>query len=267
MELGARLRQARLEAGLSQRQLCGETITRNMLSLIEHGSAKPSMSTLQYLASRLGKPVSYFLEEQAVLSPNQEVMAQAREAYEKGDSAAARRALADYRGSDAMFDREKDLLWCLAALDGAEQALAEGRDRYAAELLYQAERTEGYASRELERRRLLLLAKASPEDGAQIVPRLPSLDDELLLRAEAALKAGMPERCAQLLGATEDQNCPAWNLLRGDACYAQGDYRAAAKCYHKAEDGYPTETAPKLESCYQKLEDYKMAYFYACKQK
>ena len=35
MELGEKLKQARLETGLSQRQLCGEEITRNMLSLIE----------------------------------------------------------------------------------------------------------------------------------------------------------------------------------------------------------------------------------------
>jgi transcriptional regulator with XRE-family HTH domain len=54
MELGQRLRQARLEAGLSQRQLCGDTITRNMLSLIENGSARPSMDTLRCLAARLG---------------------------------------------------------------------------------------------------------------------------------------------------------------------------------------------------------------------
>ena len=61
MALGERIRQARLEMGLSQRQLCGDTITRNMLSLIENGSAKPSMDTLCVLAARLEKPVSYFL--------------------------------------------------------------------------------------------------------------------------------------------------------------------------------------------------------------
>ena len=33
MELGERIKQARLAAGLSQRQLCGEKLTRNMLSL------------------------------------------------------------------------------------------------------------------------------------------------------------------------------------------------------------------------------------------
>ena len=80
MDIGQRLKQARLEAGLSQRQLCGDVITRNMLSQIENGSARPSMDTLRYLSSRLGKPMGYFLEEDAVTSPNQQVMEQARQA-------------------------------------------------------------------------------------------------------------------------------------------------------------------------------------------
>ena len=53
MELGEKLRQARLEAGLSQRQLCGERITRNMLSQIEHGSARPSMDPSKNLATQV----------------------------------------------------------------------------------------------------------------------------------------------------------------------------------------------------------------------
>ena len=55
MELGQRLKQARLQAGLSQRQLCGEEVTRNMLSQIENGTARPSMARLAYFAARLGK--------------------------------------------------------------------------------------------------------------------------------------------------------------------------------------------------------------------
>ena len=73
MELGQLLKQARLDAGLSQRQLCGDTITRNMLSQIENGSARPSMETLRYLAGRLGKPISFFLNEEAA-SPNQTLL-------------------------------------------------------------------------------------------------------------------------------------------------------------------------------------------------
>ena len=62
MDLGEKLKKVRLDAGLSQRQVCGERITRNMLSQIENGSARPSMDTLRYLADRLGKPLGYFLD-------------------------------------------------------------------------------------------------------------------------------------------------------------------------------------------------------------
>ena len=74
MELGEKLRMARVEAGMSQRQLCGEEITRNMLSQIENGTAQPSVATLRFLAGRLGKPMGYFLEEEAVTSSNSAVM-------------------------------------------------------------------------------------------------------------------------------------------------------------------------------------------------
>ena len=135
MELGEKLRQVRLEAGLSQRQLCGEEITRNMLSLIENGSAKPSMKTLQYLAARLGKPVSYFLEETAVLSPNQALMDSARQLYDAGDFPEADRVLAEYRHPDPVYDREKELLWVLIRLELAKEAIRQERYIYAADLL------------------------------------------------------------------------------------------------------------------------------------
>ena len=41
MELGEKLKAARLEAGLSQKALCGDTVTRNMLSQI--GSMIPNI--------------------------------------------------------------------------------------------------------------------------------------------------------------------------------------------------------------------------------
>ena len=131
MELGEKLRQARLAAGLSQRQLCGEEITRNMLSQIENGAARPSMKTLQYLAGRLGKSISYFLEEAAVVSPNVEVIASARRLYDSGDPAGAALVLEGYTAPDEIFDREKGLLQKLCLLDMAEKALEEKKDGYA----------------------------------------------------------------------------------------------------------------------------------------
>ena len=264
MELGEKLRQARLEAGLSQRQLCGEEITRNMLSQIEHGTARPSMKTLQYLSQRLGKSVSYFLEETALLSPNQQVMESLRQLYDGGKYAEALLALDAYRSPDPVFDREKELLWVLLHLALAEQALAEGRERYAETLLHKADQPTAYCREDLQRRRLLLLGRIR---GNRVAHQLPSLDNELLLRAEDALASGSHHRAAALLDAAEIQNTPRWSLLRGDAFLAQNAYEAAAKCFHLAESTHPRETAEKLEHCYRELGDYKRAYEYACKQK
>ena len=58
MTMGERLRRAREEAGLSQRQVCGDQITRNQLSQLEHDPVGPSVETLRYLAGQLGLPQS-----------------------------------------------------------------------------------------------------------------------------------------------------------------------------------------------------------------
>ena len=139
MDLGQRIKQAREEAGLSQRQLCGETITRNMLSRIEHGTVRPSMSTLAFLAEKLGRPVSYFLDETTITSPNVQRMANARECYMAGEYAGALEHLDGCRLPDSTFEWEMDLLRARCLLELAAAALEEGRLPYAAELLAGAE--------------------------------------------------------------------------------------------------------------------------------
>lgn len=264
MELGEKLRQARLEAGLSQRQLCDGIITRNMLSLIEHGTANPSMDTLKLLAARLEKSVSFFLEEDALVSPNQRVMEDARNRFDAGDPGGALSALENYRQPDPVYDREKILLENLSLLAAAEHALEAGRRPYALELLKKAGLPCPYCGAELQRRRLLLLGRLS---GQPVASRLPSLDSELLLRAEEAFRSGAAKRAAQLLEATEDQTRPEWNLLRGQVWLEESAFRKAAQCLHRAENAFPKETAPLLERCYRELEDYKRAYEYACRRR
>ena len=264
MELGEKLRQARMEAGLSQRQLCGEEVPRNMLSQIEHGTANPSMKTLQYLAARLGKSVSYFLEETAVVSPNRSVMESARRLYDAGDFAGTALVLEGYREPDQVYDREKQIWWVLTHLNLAEQAIYQGREPYAKELLEKATVKTAYCAQELERHKLLLLGRIR---GEKVSNKLPSLDEELRLRSEEALAEGDAVRAARLLDAAEDQKSPRWSLLRGVAYMAAEDYQNAAQCFRSAESTYPKETAAKLECCYRELGDYKRAYEYACKQK
>ena len=233
MELGAKLKQARLEAGLSQRQLCGDVITRNMLSQIENGAARPSMDTLRYLASRLGKTLGYFLEEEETVS-----------------------------------SKEQRLMGQLEILEKAEKAITEGRNLYAAELLEQLEfQTEDYCREALSRKRLLILAKAAPQRRREICDLLPDIDEELLLRARVSLDRGNAIRAGALLDGAENQTGADWNFLRGEVYLTREQFEEAARCYREAETAYPEKTASRLERCYRELGDFKMAYEYACKQR
>lgn len=268
MTLGEKIRQARLEAGLSQRQLCGEEVTRNMLSQIENGVARPSMTTLAYFAAQLGKTVSYFLEEDAVLSPNQDVMGRARAAVREKKYREAAEILRDYRSPDATFDGEFQLLTRLTTLELARDAIETDRKAYAAELLEKLDTLrEGYCAEELETRRLLLLAKVRPRLRQEICEKLPPVDGQLLLRARDALDRGDFDRSEHLLEAAQNRNCAEWNFLRGELHLARRQFEAAAACYHKAEDIYADKCAVRLEYCYRELQDFRQAYFYACKQR
>lgn len=261
MSLGEKIRAARLEVGLSQRQLCDGLVTRNMLSQIENGSARPSMGTLTELAHRLGKTVAYFLEEEEA-TPNGAAMAAARQAFDAGNFAAVAQVLEQYRQPDSAHDWERDLLWVLSHLALAEEAMKQGRIPYARQLLDQADLPVAYCREEIDRRRLLLRGKIR---GERVSDRLPSLDEELLLRAREALEEHLYDRAAVLLDAAEDRTEPAWLLLRGEVWAEQKRYTEAARCFHGAEPEFPYEAAQWLEICYRELGDYRQAYNYAKK--
>ena len=64
MNIGERIRELRISKLMTQADLAGDRITRNMLSCIENGSANPSLSTIIYIAGRLGVPAGFLLAEQ-----------------------------------------------------------------------------------------------------------------------------------------------------------------------------------------------------------
>ena len=239
MTMGQRILQARLAAGLSQRELAGEEITRNMLSSLEHDAANPSVATLRYLAQRLGRPMGYFLGEDG---PGEAVAA-----FEAGDYRRCR---------ELLTGAEKAWLEPVARLREAEQALDEGRIPYARELL---EGLDGTASPlfgpELERKAAILRCCCGefvtiPEDSS------------LLLQAEAALASGRWRDGERYLAACDDRD-GRWEHLMGECRFHAGDYGAAKDHYHRCEDCF--DVRARLEICYRELEDYKMAYYYAKK--
>src|SRR3990172_5051558 len=62
--LGERVRTARRELGLSQAQLAGQELTKGFISQLESGIVRPSIRSLQVIASRLGKPLDYFIADE-----------------------------------------------------------------------------------------------------------------------------------------------------------------------------------------------------------
>ena len=239
MTLGQRILQARLAAGLSQRELAGEEITRNMLSSLEHDAASPSIATLRYLARRLGRPVGYFLGE--------DDFSEGVAAFEAG---AWRKSL------ELMTRSERRWLEPLALLREAEQAVGNGRIPYARELL---QRLEGLSSPlfgpELRRKAAMLRCRCGfstdiPEDNA------------LLMKAERALaEKRWPDAERYLLA--RDHRDAHWEHLMGECRFLAEDYAAAKDHYHLCEDAF--DVRGRLEICYRELQDFRMAYYYAKK--
>ena len=63
MTIGEKIKKLRTDKLMSQNELAGSEITRNMLSQIEHGSAMPSLSTIKYIASRLNVSAGFLLAD------------------------------------------------------------------------------------------------------------------------------------------------------------------------------------------------------------
>ena len=235
MTLGQRILQARLEAGLSQRELAGEEITRNMLSGLEHDTANPSLSTLRYLAKRLGKPLSWLLGEDG---PSEAVAA-----FEAGDYRRCRELLT---GPEARW------LEPIARLREAEAAISDGRIPYAQKLLEQPLESPLFGP-ELQRKAAILRCRCGnfqpiPDDGG------------LLLQAQAALDSGNPADARRYLSAQDDRG-PEWERLMGEAFFREGDYPQARRHFHRCEAHF--DVRQRLEICCREMEDYKMAYYYA----
>lgn len=266
MTMGERIRQARQEAGLSQRELAGEMMTRNMLSALEHDGANPSIGTLKYLAEKLCKPMGYFLGEDLPKIPEAEEMSRARNAFAAGRQ---RDCLTFLEGLESEeFRLERELMVALAAMELARQAIEQKRLPYANALLQQSREAaweNPYFGEEGQRKWLMLAAQAArkPSERAALADRISGVDELLAMKAQVALERGNIKKAQALLDAME-QRSNGWNWLRAEAYFAQKEYAKAAQYYRRAEETHPV--AKRLEICYRELEDYKMAYYYATKK-
>lgn len=131
MQIGEKIKRLRLSKLMTQADLAGEQITRNMLSSIEHGTALPSLPTAMYIAERLNVPVGYLLsdQDQEFFYRKMMSMANIRRAFEANDYAGCLSLLT------TLGEEQDDELFLLRAeceYGIAKQSFEQGRLRFAA---------------------------------------------------------------------------------------------------------------------------------------
>lgn len=247
MTMGQRILRARQEMGLSQRQLAGEEMTRNMLSALEHDTANPSVATLRYLSEKLCKPISYFLGENVLSGEAVARMEQARAAWAQRQYGLCLRLLEEPLEE---YAQERQLLRCLSLLELARKAREEERLPYARQLLEQCE-TESMGC---------LYGQVLGQQLQVLLGRPVDVDDSLLGNARCALADGRPEQALLQLqamqGGSEERE-----RLTGEALLRMGQYEQAAAHFLRCRAD--RQTFSRLEICYRELGDYKQAYYYA----
>ncbi len=125
MNIGEKIKNLRTSKMITQQELAGDFITRNMLSRIEHGAALPSLPTVMYLANRLGVPAGFLLaeEENEFLYQKIRHMPNIRRAFRMGDYRICRELCASALSES---DDEIALLMAECALEIAKEEFLAG---------------------------------------------------------------------------------------------------------------------------------------------
>lgn len=278
MTLGQRLRQARQEKGLSQTQVAGSHMTRNMLSQLENDLAYPSVQTLLYLADTLGVRAGWLLGEEQ--GQRQDRLEEIRRSYENGAYESCVRRLLELPGEQT---EEEGLLLCRSALACAKESCDRGSAEEAERFLQYASQIQCIYVGPWERMQLQVLrcrcaflrGKADPEQMERLQNQMDQLEPcsaAELLWVQYDLLTGQAEQaqrrldCVRLSGSRQKAEAL---LLRGWLLTEQKQFDRALDVLHQAERSELPGKQERLrlyrllELCYKQREDYRMAYRYA----
>lgn len=292
MTLGQKVKEARLERRMTQKEVVGDFITRNMLSKIENDSATPSVKTLEYLAGVLGLPAGYFMSDTASgdeVIP--EAVEAARLAFREARYEDCLSGLESVRTENCGYREEVLLLRARAAVSLAKQELIDGHVAEAEQhtrLALESNEATMYRSAALKTECMLLLARCCLENGCE------GFEEAIEAYRQSAKEQGLDEyyrltmaqyKLAQgdvegarsemeTLPDLSDEAQPEYLVLRSRMELQDHHYRTAAEQLEKAEKlaqatgsrHFISSIYAMLEECYKNLEDFKMAYFYAAKQ-
>lgn len=130
VELGKRIKEARLARKMTQSDVVGDFITRNMLSQIESGTANPSVKTLTYLAKVLQLPVNYLLPDELETFDDSENAADAdfqalikmKNAFKREDYTMAAKLAEEHLEKDSVIYDEANAVLARSYLEAAKKS-------------------------------------------------------------------------------------------------------------------------------------------------
>ncbi|HEY8757085.1 MAG TPA: tetratricopeptide repeat protein [Candidatus Limnocylindria bacterium] len=258
-QIGERIRKARTDAGLSQAQLGAPHFTRAYVSAIELGKVRPAMKSLEFMAEKLGKPISYFMEDAEANRRRQEhsvtvargnqLISEGRaaeaiplfEAMTKAAASPADRAILQRSLGRAYTQVERapeaiavlnDALRFFKATQDAEQ-IARTRSQLGAALL--AMRTFGEAQEELESA-LAYMSKADVKDPLLKVHTVYNLGVSFYMRGDYHAAALQFERAAREGADVADLRWQAGLFAGMGMSYSKlEDFEAAVTYLRKSE--------------------------------
>lgn len=289
MTLGEKIKAARLERHMTQKDVVGDYITRNMLSKIENGSATPSVKTLEYLAGALGLPAGYFMSESGGDELTPGAMSSARQYFRDGEYNGCVQVLEEL-DMDGGYRDEALLLLARAKISLSKRAMVDGRYEEAIRLAQEAvEHNDGsiYVSAAFRTETLLLVARCTMELGGDFMSAMDAYqaayqDQGLgefyrLTMAEYYISQGEMDSAKREMDSIvrlSDATKPAYLMLQGQMELKDNQYEQAARQLEKAEQlarttgssYFMSSLYAMLEQCYREMEDFKKAYHYASMQ-
>ena len=273
MTLGEKIRQRRRELGLTQREVAGEDVTRNLICRIERGDCLPSLDTLQKIARALSVPVAYLLSEEDDFAAFAawDALPAIRQNYAAGHYADCLSVIGKLP-AEAVRD-EVAYLAAVASLGLAERALKDGKLKSIPDHL---DRAKEYAEKTvlptdwlLARSELCRAVAKCPE-----TPRWEIKRDEYLSHAEKAIGYNAYLYLSDDAGIVCDREAVKLHRQARDLI-AKRSYREALSVLLSLEEMKSTgELDPYFlyrvysdtETCYRELGDFEMAYRYSSKR-
>lgn len=266
---------------MTQSELAGEAITRNMLSCIENGSAQPSLATLKHIAAKLNVSMGYLLaddRDEAIYKKMREI-SNIKNAYLSGNLRICRDMC---QNSGLEDDDEKNLLYSECCLGLGVEEFNSGRLRQAcgyfdealeiaSQTIYNTGHIVALSSAYYRYMRKISATLSSDVIDENEVEIYPAMNDEFARYTIAfeAIEEGQREIADTLISKSE--LISAYRLhIEAKAEMLTGNYEAA---YQKL---YTVLTSPvkiqepimyfvfcDLEICCKERKDFKGAYEYS----